>query len=280
MTYAYRVEPGERVDLATIDPEGERGIDKAAGEARFRELAKELGDLQELLFAAGDQSLLVVLQGMDTSGKDGAIRHVFAEMDPQGVRVATFGVPTPLERAHDFLWRCHAAAPELGKVVLFNRSHYEAVLVERVKEIVPERVWRKRYGQIVAFEGTLASERTLVLKFYLHISKDEQRQRLMDREADVEKAWKLNANDWVERRNWEAYIAAYEDALSRTSMDDAPWFVVPANRKWYRNLAIAEAIVAALRPYREGWLATLAERGAAELPLVRAEREREEQARA
>ena len=276
MTYAVRVEPGARVNLSAIDADANGGLDKQEGEERFNALAEELGDLQELLFAAGNRALLIVMQGMDTSGKDGAIRNVFKDMDPQGVRVASFGVPTPLERAHDFLWRCHAQSPEYGKVGVFNRSHYEAVLVERVKEIVPESVWRKRYGQIVAFEGTLDAANTTVLKFYLHITKEEQRQRLLDREADVTKAWKLNAGDWIERREWDAYREAYEDALSRTSTDQCPWFVVPANRKWYRNLAIAEAIAEALRPYRDDWMAELSRRGAEELPMVLAERQREE----
>lgn len=276
MGYAVRVEPEERVDLSAIDADMDGGLTKKQGEERFDALADELGDLQELLFAAGNRALLAVLQGMDTSGKDGAIRKVFREMDPQGVRVASFGVPTPLERAHDFLWRCHLQAPELGKVGIFNRSHYEAVLVERVKGIVPEQVWSKRYGQIVAFEGTLDAASTTVLKFYLHITPDEQKQRLLAREADIAKAWKLNAGDWVERRDWDRYRAAYEEALTRTSTDRAPWFVIPANRKWYRDLAIAEAVAEALRPYRDGWLESLRERGAEELPKVLAERTREE----
>jgi PPK2 family polyphosphate:nucleotide phosphotransferase len=276
MAYAIKVEPGTKVDLSAIDADADGGLTKREGEERLDALAEELGDLQELLFAAGSRALLSVFQGMDTSGKDGAIRGVFKDMNPQGVRVASFGVPTPLERAHDFLWRCHIQAPELGMVGIFNRSHYEAVLVERVKHIVPERVWSKRYGQIVAFEGTLTAANTTVLKFYLHISKDEQKQRLLDREADLAKAWKLNAGDWVERRQWDAYQAAFEEALSRTSTDQAPWFIIPANRKWYRNLAIAEAICEALRPYQDDWKEALRQRGAEELPKVLAERAREE----
>lgn len=276
MVYAIRVEPGAKVDLSRIDADADGGLTKKQGEERFDELARELGDLQELLFAAGNRALLAVFQGMDTSGKDGAIRSVFKDMNPQGIRVASFGVPTPLERAHDFLWRCHIQAPELGKVGIFNRSHYEAVLVERVKGIVPESIWSKRYGQIVAFEGTLTAANTTVLKFYLHITKEEQKQRLLDREADITKAWKLNAGDWVERRTWDDYQAAFEEALSRTSTDQSPWYIIPANRKWYRNLAIAEAIADALRPYRDEWNEALRQQGAEELPRVVAERERAE----
>ena len=211
---------------------------------------------------------------MDTSGKDGALRNVFKEMDPQGIRAVPFKAPTPLELGHDFLWRVHREVPERGMVVAFNRSHYEGVIVERVKDLVPEPVWRARYDQINDFERLLAANGTIVRKFYLHISGEEQEERLLAREADVTKAWKLNAGDWVERRRWDAYIAAYEDALSRCSTDQAPWYVVPADRKWLRNLAMAEVVVETLRPLRDGWLAALRERGEAELARVRAERER------
>ena len=275
MGYAIRIKPGTKVRLEDIDTRKDGGLSRDEGETRFAALAKELGDLQELLYAAGTHALLVVLQGMDTSGKDGAIRGVFHDVDPQGIRAVPFGVPTRLELAHDFLWREHRETPEKGMIVVFNRSHYEAVLVERVKEIVPEPVWRPRYGFINDFERMLAAEGTVVLKFFLHISKDEQEERLIEREQDVAKAWKLNAGDWIERRNWDAYQQAYADAISATSTDAAPWFVVPADRKWFRNLAVAEAIVAALRPLRAGWLADLEARGARELALVREAREAE-----
>ncbi|MBA3413658.1 MAG: polyphosphate kinase 2 family protein [Chloroflexia bacterium] len=274
MGYAVRIPEGGPADLAGIDPRADGGLGKSEGEAQFELLAAELGDLQELLYAAGSHALLVVLQGMDTSGKDGALRSVFKEVDPQGVRAVPFKVPTPLELGHDFLWRVHREVPERGAIVVFNRSHYEAVLVERVKELVPEAIWRARYEHIIAFERLLAENGTVVRKFYLHIGEAEQEERLLEREADITKAWKLNVGDWVDRRAWDRYIAAYEEALARCSTAAAPWYVVPADRKWFRNLAMAEVLVETLRPLREGWLATLRERGERELALVRAERER------
>ena len=276
MGYAVRIPEGGPVDLAAIDTRADGGLSKSEGEARFEALAAELGDLQELLYAAGSHALLVVLQGMDTSGKDGALRNVFREMDPQGVRAVPFKAPTPLELGHDFLWRVHREVPERGMVVVFNRSHYEAVLVERVRELVPEATWRARYDHINAFERLLAENGTVVRKFYLHISQAEQEERLLERETDITKAWKLNPGDWIERRTWDRYIAAYEEALARCSTEAAPWYVVPADRKWFRNLTMAEVLVETLRPLRDGWLATLRERGERELKLVRAEREREE----
>ncbi len=276
MGYAVRIAEGGPVDLGAIDTRADGGLSKDEGRARFEALAAELGDLQNLLYAAGTHAMLVVLQGMDTSGKDGALRSVFSEVDPQGVRAVPFKAPTAIELGHDFLWRVHREAPERGMMVVFNRSHYEAVLVERVKELVPEATWRARYDHINAFERLLAENGTIVRKFYLHISTAEQEKRLLEREADVTKAWKLNAGDWVERRNWPRYTAAYEEALARCSTDEAPWYVVPADRKWFRNLAMAEVLVETLRPLREAWLAALRERGEQELTLVRAEREREQ----
>lgn len=276
MGYAVRIPEGGPVDLAAIDTRADGGLSKSEGEARFEALAAELGDLQELLYAAGSHALLVVLQGMDTSGKDGALRNVFREMNPQGVRAVPFKAPTPLELGHDFLWRVHQEVPERGMVVVFNRSHYEAVLVERVRALVPEATWRPRYDHINAFERLLAENGTVVRKFYLHISQAEQEERLLERETDITKAWKLNPGDWIERRTWDRYIAAYEEALARCSTEAAPWYVVPADRKWFRNLTMAEALVETLRPLRDGWLAKLRERGERELKLVRAEREREE----
>ena len=264
--YAFRF-TGERVDVRDL-PTRLDDIDEKDGRRRSEQLGEELGDLQELLYAAGTEALLVVLQGMDTSGKDGTIRRVFRDMDPQGVRVVSFKVPTPLELSHDFLWRVHLAAPELGMVVVFNRSHYEAVLVERVKGIVPETVWRPRYEQIRAFERLLVDSRTIVLKFFLHISEAEQGERLLARERDVEKAWKLSSGDWLDRRLWDAYQDAYGDAISETGTADAPWWVVPADRKWYRDLAVAQVLVDALRPYRQRWLESLRERGERERAAI------------
>ncbi len=263
MAYAYRVEPGARIKLADYRPDQDGGLDKERGRARFAELNSELDTIQEQLYAAGQHSILVVLQGMDTSGKDGAIRKVFQNMDPQGCRVESFKVPTEEELAHDFLWRIHRVTPRRGMLAIFNRSHYEDVLVVRVHGLVPEQTWRARYEQINHFERLLAASDTIICKFFLHISRDEQEQRLLAREQDPTKAWKLSAGDWRERRHWDAYTDAYEDALSRCSTEDAPWYIVPANRKWYRDLAIAEALVERLKPYRKRWADHLLQMSAA-----------------
>jgi len=269
MPYAVKIEPGTRVNLSKINPNVDHGLTKAAGEAAFDALAEELGELQELMYAAQEHALLTVLQGLDTAGKDGAIRSVFKDADPQGCRVASFKAPTPIELAHDFLWRVHQHTPERGMFAIFNRSHYEDVLVVRVHELAPETVWSHRYDHINAFERLVADNNTVVAKFYLHISKEEQEKRLLAREQDVEKAWKLSAGDWLERRAWERYMEAYEDALSNCSTPHAPWYVIPANRKWFRNLAIAETLVELLRPLKSGWLKTLEARGAAELKAIK-----------
>ena len=260
----HTVKPGGEVDLAAIATLPPDGLTKDGVAAGFDALAKELGELQELMFAADRHSLLIVLQGMDTSGKDGAIRHVLKDVNPAGCRVASFKQPTDLEQAHDFLWRIHRQAPERGAMVVFNRSHYEDVVVVRVKRLDPPEVWGARYDRINEFERLLTDAGTVVLKFFLHISPEEQAERLTAREKDVEKAWKLNAGDWVERRAWSAYMAAYEDALTRCSTEAAPWHVVPADKKWLRNLAIVTTAVEALRPLRAGWLEVLAARGEAE----------------
>ena len=262
------IAPGATVDLAAISPDPPKGVHKDAAVEELDALTEELGQLQELLFAAGTRSVLIVLQGMDTSGKDGAIRGVLKDVNPAGCRVASFKQPSDLELAHDFLWRVHRQAPERGGMVVFNRSHYEDVVVVRVKELVPPEVWGARYDAINAFERLLADAGTIVLKFFLHIDRDEQAERLRAREQEVAKAWKLNAGDWVERRAWDDYMAAYADALGRCSTEAAPWHVVPANKKWLRNLAITTAIVEALRPLRAGWLEVLAERGKTELAAI------------
>lgn len=269
MTYAITIEPGQRVDLARIDPNQTGGLTRETAEPVFNALAAELGELQALMYAAQGRALLVVLQGLDTSGKDGAIRNVFKEVNPQGCRVASFKVPTPVELAHDFLWRVHQLAPERGTITIFNRSHYEDVVVVRVHELVPEAVWRGRYDHINAFERLIAESDTSISKFFLHISKDEQERRLTERERDVAKAWKLSAGDWAERRFWESYQAAYADALSNCSTSQAPWHVIPANNKWYRNLAIATVLVEQLRPFKAGWLNDLKAMGEAELKAIR-----------
>ena len=273
LAYAHRVSPGRQVELGAIDPKGTAGLARAEGEERLRLLDEELSVLQELLYAAGQHSVLLILQGLDTSGKDGTIKRVLKEVNPAGCQVVTFKVPTATELAHDFLWRVHAGAPRRGQLGVFNRSHYEDVLVARVRELVPEQVWRGRYEHINAFERLLADAGTIVVKCYLHISKAEQEGRLLAREQEVTKAWKLSANDWVERRSWEAYSAAYEEALSRCSTEQAPWFIIPADKKWFRNLAVAQLLVEAMRPYKQGWLEYLRAWGERELAAVRAARE-------
>ncbi|CAN5561958.1 polyphosphate kinase 2 family protein [soil metagenome] len=275
MPYAVRVKPGTRVDLSRIEPRQDGGLEKAVAKGRVDELAKELDDLQDMLYAAGDHSLLIVLQGMDTSGKDGTIKSVFRYVQPLGCRSWSFKMPTELELKHDFLWRVHQKAPELGIMTIFNRSHYEDVLVVRVKNLAPVDVWRARFEQINAFERLLADNGTIVLKFFLHISKEEQEERLLDREKEVDKSWKLSVGDWVEREFWPAYIEAYEDALSKCSTKYAPWFIVPSDRKWFRDLAVAEAVVDTLRPLRAGWMKSQNELGKVRMAELTAFREKD-----
>lgn len=272
MGHVVKVQPGKKVRLKDIDPNSNGGLERKEGEEQLERFATELGDLQELLYAAGTHSLLVVFQGMDTSGKDGSIRAAFNHASPLGIRVVPFKVPTELERDHDFLWRVHRHVPEKGMVAVFNRSHYEDVLVQRVHEMVPKSVWSKRFDHINNFERLLTDSNTIVLKYYLHIDLEEQESRLLDRERDIEKAWKLSAADWVERRSWEKYMVAYEEAIQRCNTADAPWFIVPSNRKWFRNLAITQSIVDTIRPYRDEWLSALNERGQSELSAIRAAR--------
>ena len=271
--YAYRVEPGTRVRLSDYDPRDAHGLTKQEGKARLDQLDDELGALQELLYAADQHSVLLLLQGMDTSGKDGTIKHVLKKVNPAGCRVVPFKQPTPQELAHDFLWRVHANTPARGQLGVFNRSHYEDVVVVRVHELVSEECWRGRYAHINAFERLLADANTIIVKCFLHISKDEQKERLLAREQDVTKAWKLSAGDWVERRAWDDYQAAYEDALTECSTEVAPWYIVPADRKWYRNLAIAHLLVNALQPHKAEWLAHLDALGKVERAAVLKERE-------
>ena len=252
---------GAKVRLDAISADPPKGMTREKAEARFAKLGQELFDLQEAMYAAKVTSVLVVLQGRDSAGKDGTIKHVVGCLDPRGVEVTPFGVPTPEERAHDFLWRIHRHAPRLGQFSIFNRSHYEDVLVVRVHDLAPKAVWKERYGHIRDFEELLVEHGTIVLKYFLHITKKEQEERLLEREESPETAWKLNPNDWKERDHWDAYTRAYEDAISKTAAKHAPWTVVPANAKWYRNLVVAESIVDALRRRRKGWEATLEKMG-------------------
>jgi PPK2 family polyphosphate:nucleotide phosphotransferase len=265
--------PGRKVDLEAISAEPPRGMTREKAGERLEGLGREMFELQDAMFGAKVDSVLVVLQGRDGAGKDGAIKHVVGFLNPRGVHVASFGVPTPEEREHDFLWRIHRHAPRLGEFAIFNRSHYEDVLVVRVHDLVPKKIWKERYGHIADFEEALAEHHTIILKFFLHITKAEQKQRLVEREKDTKTAWKLNANDWKEREHWDEYTEAYEEAISRTSAPHAPWIVVPANAKWYRNLVVAEAIVEALRGRRKAWqrrLEEMAGNGRRELEEYRA----------
>jgi PPK2 family polyphosphate:nucleotide phosphotransferase len=244
----WRVEPGVRLDLAAWPTDS---IDGAPGHKRatvehFPLMWERLAELQERLYAESQQSLLVVLQAMDAGGKDGTIEHVFRGVNPQGVQVASFKAPTPEELAHDFLWRVHKEVPRKGDVGVFNRSHYEDVLVVRVHGYVPEDTWRKRYQHIRDFEQSLVESGTTIVKLMLHISKDEQRERLQARLDDPAKHWKFNPGDLAERDRWGDYQAAFEDAISETSTESAPWYVIPADKKWYRNWIVLRILLETL----------------------------------
>ncbi len=269
MELAWKVEEGSKVKLKDYDPDYiDKHTDPALARAELVKLCEELGELQEMLAAAQHHSLLVVLQGMDTSGKDGTIRHVLSQVNPQGCEVHSFKGPTNRELAHDFLWRIHRGAPGRGIITIFNRSHYEDVLVVRVHNLLPEKVWNRRYAAINNFERLLAQNGMIILKFYLHISNQEQERRLLARQKDKTKAWKLSAADWAERQYWGAYQEAYEEALSKCSTDEAPWYIVPANKKWSRDLLVARTLVHTLRPYKEQWLDKLVVRGEQELVRI------------
>ena len=273
MALLHKLTGSKKVRLKDIDPGTDGGLDRDDAEKRTESLCKELDDLQEILYAAQTTPVLIVLQGMDTSGKDGTISHVMRYMNPQSCRVASFKAPNPLELSHDFLWRIHSETPGKGMVTIFNRSHYEDVLVVRVHNLVPPEVLERRYEHINHFERLLADADTVILKFMLHIDKDEQKKRLTDRENDPAKAWKLSAGDWKERDLWENYQSAFEIAINRCATSYAPWYVVPANHKWYRDLAIAETLVETLRPFRKQWEKRLKEIGAEELKNLRALRQ-------
>jgi PPK2 family polyphosphate:nucleotide phosphotransferase len=253
--------PGANVRLDRISTRPPGKIQKAEAQARFQELNDELFALQDLMWGAKTHSLLVVLQGRDAAGKDGTIKHVVGGLNPRGIGVVSFGRPSEEELRHDFLWRVHLRTPRLGEVGIFNRSHYEDVLVVRVHQLVKKSVWKLRYRHINDFESLLAEHGCILLKFYLHISPEEQEQRLLARENDPLDAWKLSVQDWKDREKWDEFTEAYEDAISRCSAPHAPWMVVPSDAKWFRNLVVAEALVDALRPYRNEWHRTLAEQG-------------------
>jgi PPK2 family polyphosphate:nucleotide phosphotransferase len=253
----HRIEPGSKFRVRQVDADSTAGWSggKRKTAKAFEDLNQRLHAQQNLLWAEHERRVLVVLQGMDTSGKDGTISHVFEGVNPLGVRVTAFKAPSQEELDHDFLWRVHQKVPAAGEIGIFNRSHYEAVLVERVHDLVPPKVWKARYSQINDFERLLAENGTTVLKFFLYIDRDEQRRRLLERLADPEKGWKFSAADLDDRKRWDAYVAAYEEAITRTSTSAAPWFVVPANKKWYRNLVVATVLVDTLeemQPHYQG----------------------------
>ena len=248
---ALRVKPGTRVRLASLDPAATFGHDKASAAPLIERQLERLGSLQDRLWAEAKDSVLVVLQGIDAAGKDGTIQKVMEAFNPQGCVVSAFKVPTPEEMAHDYLWRIHKRVPGKGEIGIFNRSHYEDVLVVRVHGLVPRRVWSARYAQINAFESTLAAGGTTIVKFFLSIDRDEQRKRFQSRYDDPTKRWKFSVRDLDERKRWDDYQAAFNEALSKTSTDAAPWYVIPANRKWFRDLAVATILadtIAGLRP--------------------------------
>lgn len=240
--------PGTPIDLSGSVTTAVGFPDKRkAAESEFKGLRKELVELQNLLYADGSEKLLIVFQAMDAGGKDGTIRNVFRGVNPQGVRVTSFKRPSKLELAHDFLWRAHLACPGKGMIGVFNRSHYEDVLVVRVDDLVPESVWRSRYQMINDFESMLSSTGTRILKFFLHISRDEQKERFQERLDRPEKNWKFDAGDLRKREQWNDYMKAYEEMLEKCSTSHAPWYVIPSDQKWYRNLAITRVIVHTLR---------------------------------
>jgi PPK2 family polyphosphate:nucleotide phosphotransferase len=243
---ALRIAPGSRVDLGSVDPSATHGRSKEDARDELDRGLERLRELQERLWAEHRHRILIVLQGIDGAGKGGTIEHVVGAMNPAGVPVTSFKVPSEEERAHDYLWRVHQRVPGDGEIAVFDRSHYEDVLVVRVHSLVPKERWSRRYDQINAWERLLADEGTSILKFFLWISKEEQRERLQARLDDPTKRWKFRAGDLDERKRWDSYVEAFEEALSRCSTEWAPWYVIPSNRKWFRNLAVAEILAAEL----------------------------------
>lgn len=244
----WRVEPGAPLDLATIDTSSTDGAPGRKQETvtLLDDLRTQLGRFQERLWAEHRQSLLVVLQSIDAGGKDGTVRHVFRGIDPQGVKVTSFKAPSEVELDHDFLWRCHSATPAKGEIAVWNRSHYEDVLIVRVKQLVPEEIWRPRFEHIRAFEDNLAGAGTRIVKFFLHISPEEQAVRLRSRLHEPEKRWKFRIEDLDERACWDDYQTAFTEAITKTTTEASPWYVIPADRKWYRNWAVSRVLLETL----------------------------------
>lgn len=245
------VTPGKKVNLSKYDPEDTLGWDKGhAMKTSLKKTLEKLDTLQYLFYAESKLALLIVLQALDAGGKDGTIRHVMSGINPQGCRVTSFKKPSDEELAHDFLWRIHKAVPRYGDIGIFNRSHYEDVLVVRVHNLVPKEVWSKRYEQINAFESLLHKNRVKILKFFLHINKEEQKARFMQRLDDPDRRWKISEADFQERKFWDDYTLAYEEAITKCSTPENPWFIIPSNKKWFRNLAVSHIIAETLEEMR------------------------------
>lgn len=245
----YQVKPRSKIDLSKLDP-SDQSLYIGGKEDHYdeqHEIREELRELQTVLYAEGKHKLLVIIQAMDTGGKDGCVRTVFGRVDPLGIHVQSFKRPSEKELAHDYLWRIHQHVPEKGMITVFNRSHYEDIIAVKVKKIFPESVWSKRYKHIMDFEQMLADEGTKIVKIFLHISKDEQKERLQARLDEPEKHWKFNPGDLEDRARWDDFMAEYEYLIAKTSTDHAPWFIIPANKKWYRNLVVGEIVTDALK---------------------------------
>jgi PPK2 family polyphosphate:nucleotide phosphotransferase len=247
---SLQAKPGARFKLSKFDPGETHGVSKSDATKAMAGHVTRLAELHDLLYAEQKRSLLIVLQGMDAAGKDGTIRHVMSGVNPQGCAVTSFKQPSTHELAHDFLWRVHAAVPQKGEIGIFNRSQYEDVLITRVHKLVPREVWKRRYAEINAFEKILTSNDVCILKFFLHMSSEEQEKRFKARLSDPQKNWKASAADFSERKYWNDYQAAYEEAISKCSTKNAPWYVIPADHKWFRNFAVGEVVVRTLESFR------------------------------
>lgn len=259
--YVTLVQGRKRFHLNDLDPSSTWGLDKESARVRAEPIEEEFRELADLLAYAASHSLLVIIQGRDAAGKDGCVRKILSVANVQTVRVTAFKVPSAAELAHDFLWRIHQAAPQKGDLAIFNRSHYEDVVAVRVHDLAPKEIWQKRYAQINSFEEVLSDAKTIVVKFFLHISADEQEQRLLEREKDPRKFWKLNPSDWLERDAWDRTTLAYEDVFNKCSSVARPWHIVPANKKWFRDLAVLQTLVSILRPYKQVWMDELQKMG-------------------
>jgi PPK2 family polyphosphate:nucleotide phosphotransferase len=252
-TDKYLVKPGSTIKLADYKPDDTAGYDKSTALKEIDAMRGDLNTLQQLLYASGKYGMLIVLQGMDTSGKDGVCRHVVSAFNPQGVQITSFKAPTEEESAHDFMWRIHKVVPRRGTTGIFNRSQYEDVLIVRVENLVPEAVWRQRYEIINHFESCLVENNIVVVKFYLHLSKDEQKRRLMARISDPTEYWKFKTADLQARAKWDDYMKAYEDALNQCSTKQAPWYLIPADKKWFRDLLISHILKEKLSALKLEW---------------------------